>query len=283
MGRKQKTSPIEDLVEIVAMMPWWAGVALAVVSYFGLHYVATSEVPHAVRPSDIGAVMSGTVWKTLAMIGQYAIPICCLAGSAISFFKRRKRVQLFSDVAASTSASTLGDMTWQEFEVLVGEAFRQKGFTVAETGGGGADGGVDLALRKQGEKFLVQCKQWRAYKVSVNTVRELYGVMAAQGATGGYVVTSGEFTPDAKEFADGRNIELIDGTRLFEMIRLVRDAVDRGAIAAEESTANKMDAPNCPRCGRQMVRRMAKKGANAGDEFWGCSGFPECKGTRAIA
>ncbi len=35
-------------------------------------------------------------------------------------------------------------MTWQDFERLVGEAFRQRGYRVAETGRGGADGGVAL-------------------------------------------------------------------------------------------------------------------------------------------
>lgn len=55
-------------------------------------------------------------------------------------------------------------MSWQEFELLVGEAFRLQGYEVAEIGGGGPDGGVDLVLRKDREKFLVQCKQWKAFK-----------------------------------------------------------------------------------------------------------------------
>ena len=50
-------------------------------------------------------------------------------------------------------------MIWREFEMLVGEAFRLQGYQVVETGGGGADGGVDLVLRKDRETFLVQCKQ----------------------------------------------------------------------------------------------------------------------------
>jgi len=29
-----------------------------------------------------------------------------------------------------------------------------------------------------------------------------------------------------------------------------------------------------------MVRRTAKRGANSGNEFWGCSQYPGCKGTR---
>jgi restriction system protein len=55
----------------------------------------------------------------------------------------------------------------------------------------GPDGGIDLALRKDGELHLVQCKHWRARKVGVEIVRELYGVMAARGAVGSYVVSSG--------------------------------------------------------------------------------------------
>ena len=65
------------------------------------------------------------------------------------------------------------------------------------------DGGIDLVLSKGSEKFLVQCKQWKAFKVGVTVVRELYGVMAAKGAAGGFVVSSGRFTDDATAFASG--------------------------------------------------------------------------------
>ena len=36
--------------------------------------------------------------------------------------------------------------------------------------------------------------------------------------------------------------------------------------------------PDCPKCGRPMVRRTARRGANANGEFWGCSEFPRCRG-----
>ena len=42
------------------------------------------------------------------------------------------------------------------------------------------------------------------------------------------------------------------------------------------------DAPECPVCGKPMIRRMAKKGINSGKEFWSCSGYPDCRGTRKI-
>ena len=74
----------------------------------------------------------------------------------------------------SKAANVLDDMNWQQFEQLVGEAFRLKGYSVAETGGG------------------------------------------------------------------------------------------------------------CTVCGKPMVKRMAKRGSNAGVEFWGCTGYPSCRGTKPI-
>jgi restriction system protein len=38
--------------------------------------------------------------------------------------------------------------------------------------------------------------------------------------------------------------------------------------------------PTCPACGKPMVVRTARKGERAGSQFWGCSGYPDCKGTR---
>jgi hypothetical protein len=37
----------------------------------------------------------------------------------------------------------------------------------------------------------------------------------------------------------------------------------------------------CPRCSSPMVKRVAKRGSNKGNEFYGCSNFPRCRGTRS--
>lgn len=41
-------------------------------------------------------------------------------------------------------------------------------------------------------------------------------------------------------------------------------------------------APACPLCGKPMRPRTARQGSNAGKPFWGCSGYPDCKGTRPV-
>ena len=38
----------------------------------------------------------------------------------------------------------------------------------------------------------------------------------------------------------------------------------------------------CPRCGGKLVLRTAKKGPNIGNQFYGCSKFPKCRGIRQI-
>lgn len=280
MARK-KSSPLEDLLGLVALMPWWVGVALALVSYVVLHRMAAPVAPVAVQPGQMAGLAVNAMVVGLATIGQYLVPLICLAGAAMSAWRRRQRQLLVADVANAKGADSLDGMSWREFEILVGEAFRLQGYKVSETGGGGPDGGVDLVLTKGAEKFLVQCKQWKAFKVGVDVVRELYGVMAAKGAAGGFVVTSGSYTNDAKAFADGRNVKLVDGQRLFGMVKQAKQSLAAQPKAAppQTSTVSASNEPACPVCASQMVKRTAKKGQHAGAQFWGCSKYPACRGT----
>jgi restriction system protein len=213
---------------------------LAIVGYIVLSALAMPVAVTAVQPGDIAHVATQAMWKAFAYAGQFIVPAACLIAAVVSAYRRHERKQLVSNVTGASSSDALGDMTWREFEVLVGEGFRLQGYEVNETGGGGADGGVDLVLRKDREKFLVQCKQWKAFKVGVTVVRELYGVMAAHGAAGGFVVTSGRFTDDAKAFADGRNIRLVayfsDRGRLFQADRGRRISVAAVALGKRAGT-----------------------------------------------
>ena len=79
----------------------------------------------------------------------------------------RHHCSLYWHAANKTDRDTLYDVSWQQFEALVGEAFLRKGYAVTETASG-ADGGIDLVLKKQNEAFLLQCKQWKAYKVGLS-------------------------------------------------------------------------------------------------------------------
>jgi restriction system protein len=100
--------------------------------------------------------------------------------------------------------------------------------------------------------------------------------MAAEHVAGGYVVTSGSFTKDAKAFAAGRNIELIDGKGLSALLR-ERPSTLAPIEALPTIPAAALKPPNCPKCRSTMVLRIAKKGTHSGRSFWGCPQYPKCQ------
>ncbi|BBT18793.1 hypothetical protein WP8S17C03_48420 [Metapseudomonas otitidis] len=163
MARRRKTSLFDDLFTLATLLPWWASLLVALVSWYLLHGYATSPIPPVDphRPD-----MTGAMFRGLAMALQYIVPFIFALGAVGSVAGRAKRKKLFKDVAEATQpAKTLDGISWREFELLVGEAFRRKGFSVTERGGNGPDGGVDLELHLGTDKYLVQCKQWKALNV----------------------------------------------------------------------------------------------------------------------
>ncbi len=54
---------------------------------------------------------------------------------------------------------------------------------------------------------------------------------------------------------------------------------NRKHVQQLKSRSNPQSERKCPDCGSDMVLRMAKRGPNAGNQFWGCSAYPKCKGT----
>jgi restriction system protein len=138
------------------------------------------------------------------------------AGGAVGLVARLRRVAaaLLGSRGRQASASWLQDIGWREFLLLVGDAFRLQDWAVSEQGAG-----ADLVLRRGGSTALVQCKHWKAINVDADVVRDLHASMAAQGADAGFVLTAGNFSAQARAFAQSRNIQLVDGPMLVSMVR----------------------------------------------------------------
>ncbi|EIK94340.1 restriction endonuclease [Pseudomonas sp. M47T1] len=282
----KKTSTFDDLTFLASKLPWWSSLILAVASGVYLHGVASAPTAIVSDVQHLDSMMTQTFLKTLATLGQYLLPLIFVIGAITSVLGRRKRRELLN------TGHAVNDFTWQEFELLVGEALRRQGFGIEETGGNGPDGGVDLIARKEGEKYLVQCKHWRALQVGVPVVRELYGAMAAEGAVGGFVITSGRFSEPAREFASGRNLKLVDGRQLRRWIAAANKTAPVAHVKPDAPVARpkapvppvqeEPKAPACPFCRKPMVVRVARSGRNAGGDFWGCADYPTCRGIRPI-
>jgi four helix bundle suffix protein len=63
-----------------------------------------------------------------------------------------------------------------------------------------------------------------------------------------------------------------------ERLRRRKDQSDR----SNPSDPSDLQPPNCPTCGALMALRTAKSGKTSGSQFWGCTKYPDCKGTAKI-
>jgi restriction system protein len=262
---KRRNSPadnfFEELVKIASLTPWWVTLPLALALFYFVPYGAPSDI-QLQEPSDATSVILILFFSAFF---KYFVPMGLVFGAILSISTSLKSDSLFKSIKTKGAHETVNELSWQDFEFLLSEWFKKQGFNTDLTGGGGADGGVDIRLHKQNELYLVQCKHYKAWKVSVQVVRELFGVMTAENAVGGYVVTSGKFTKEAVLFADGKNIVLIDGRKLESILE------------TESPAVNQSNEDRCPKCGSELVERSGKFG-----KFNGCSAYPKCRYTKAI-
>jgi len=267
-------------LEQIAGMPWPVGIVLGIIGFVAVRYgigwfLTSSSNPtlHAMgKPLAVGA------WSSIA----WAVLGICWLGALLSFIGSAKRKHLLE---TQTGLDSLRAMSWREFEMLVGEAFRRQGYAIQETGLGGADGGIDLVLRKDGKTTLVQCKQWKTQRVDVKVVREMFGLLAHHGAAEVKIVAVGDYTADAQRFAQGKPIELIHGEALLATMRGVqtRTAFKRVMPTTTSFLAATAEPPHstkpvCLKCGTEMVLRSNRQ---TKDHFWGCINYPKCRSTRA--
>ena len=263
MGRRN-----QGLIHDLSNAPWWVGVALGTVGYVAFTYV----LPAIEFDNPFLAPLAGAV----SLFAPFWLLICFL-GAGVSALNAWRTRSLH---ASQRRSPNLNALSWHEFERLVGEHFRQRGYAVIEKGGSQADGGIDLIVSKAGERYVVQCKHWKARQVGVSVVRELVGSITQDGAAGGFLVASGTLTAPALQLAREAGVEVIDGPTLVAELRGIANdaAVKDGGLPASGSTST-----SCPVCRGPMRLRTARKGKHAGSQFWGCSAFPQCRGTRPLS
>ena len=269
MSRRRKQDGIfENLLDLFMVIPTWVCLPMAAVVCFG---VKLGLPMLAVNDPFLKALAQNS-----EMFGRYMGMTVIVIG-LIAALKKFQRRQLYDQ---QRDINSIRDLNWSDFELLIGEAYRRQGYQVTENGGGGADGGIDLILHRQQQKILVQCKQWKAWNVGVKPIRELYGVLMAEGADRAIFVTSGVYTQDARNFASGKRLELIDGNTLSKMITPIRDQQNVTIKTTATPSTSPATTPACPICRSPMILKTARRGRNPGSQFWGCStyGTTKCRG-----
>ncbi len=232
--------------------PWEAGPALGLTLAFAMALAAQLSSGSRALP---------LAWAATAFVGALAVLAWALA--LVSIVRRTRRDQSLGQLQA---------LTPDEFEEWVAARWRERGYSVRVAGGWG-DHGADLIAEREGERVIVQCKKYRAWKVGEPALRDLYGSMLDFGAQRACIVSTGPVSAAARAWARGKPIEIWDGACVARLAEGTAppsgQSMGRGA-APEEA---------CPRCGRALVMRRNR---TTGEAFLGCEGFPRCRYTRPL-
>ncbi len=148
MGRRRGKTGFDAL----AALPWPVGVMAGIAGFLAMR----DGHPLVVLPPRQCAVAGHrpAIRRRIRSPGMDPFAALLDRGARLVLKARHRRRLLDT----RTTLESLAAGGWRQFELLVGEAFRRQGYAVEETGLGGADGGIDLILRKDGRRTLVQCK-----------------------------------------------------------------------------------------------------------------------------
>jgi len=307
--RAGKSSLLDDL----STMPWWVSAGLAVFVFVICRFILPSIEMQSFVAKAVQAALQGLAWLISSVllvtagisafrewrvgkqssegVSQMNVPQASKPIRPSNVRAKPTNQSIKSEVpnaavnpAAAEKPSIwaqeiLADLEWKRYEELCRAYFEAKGFT-SKLSRVGADGGVDIHFFKgsSGKPIvLVQCKAWNTYKVGVKPVRELFGVMAAEGVPQGVFMTTGVFTGEAKEFTKGKKLVLVTGSSLFQSIKAMPEETQ--AKLLEVATEGNYTTPTCAKCDTKMVQRSSKKAEGDGKGFWGCTNFPRCRMT----
>lgn len=259
----------KSFADSLLIAPWWFSAVLGFVVFGGIRWGLPIWAGEDNTRQIICKAVVPLAPLALLFFGAFAF-------ASYLFTQRNRRL-----VDEQTGLESLRKISWKDFEYMVAEAYRRQGFQVEYSLSRGADGGVDMLLRKDGRTSLVQCKQWKVFSVGAPVVREMFGLMTAEHADEIIIVTSGKFTREAITFAEGKPIRLINGQSLLVLLQSVQTS-HKDASPKTETKTEPLSVPICPTCGKAMLLRTAKRGRNIGSQFWGCSGYPTCKTIREL-
>jgi TPR repeat protein len=132
------------------------------------------------------------------------------------------------------------DIDGAGFEIEVAKLLMEKGYWVEHTGSAWGDEGVDLVLRTDGKRIIVQCKAHKAY-LSAGVVRELYGTLMHEKADEAWLVATSGFYAGALSFAEGKSIKLLT---IRELIRLPSLRSSSSMSLAKQTALDRSTTPD---------------------------------------
>src|ERR1043166_1037346 len=175
-----------SLFGMLTRAPWWVSVRCAALGYGGVRLF-------------------------FPQVALFA-PLPFLATGAYSAYRQARGD---NPKVSAQHVLALRAMAWEDFLRAATAAFRKQGYEVSAKASG-----ADLVLRKQGRTIVVNCRRWKVERTGVTSIAALYGLAQKHEADGCMYLAGGTFTEQARAFAAGKPVTLMDGAEVAGLVRI---------------------------------------------------------------
>lgn len=196
-------------------------------------------------------VIGGGIWYLFWRNRQRQLE---LAATAVSHTPFSPPIAATAGAGAIFDAALLAKLEWKRFEELVADYYTKTGVVAVRTKSGPATP-VHIKISWKGEPRPFACVQCIAHPVGLvdaKPLQELVALLTAEDIRRGYVVTTGKFNVNARDYAEEKHITLLPGDIFLEKLNALPDAA-RSEIMQTLTTGDHQ-TPSCPKCDAKMVR-----------------------------
>lgn len=87
---RRRSSTADDFTEIIAKLPWWACIGIALGTYLLFSHWAAQPVTGSAEPGQLGALVVSQLKQSVSSVLRYLVPLFCLVAAVVSWAKRNK-------------------------------------------------------------------------------------------------------------------------------------------------------------------------------------------------
>jgi restriction system protein len=145
-----------------------------------------------------------------------AVPIAiavAFIAAALLGLPRRGQLEALAGLRA------LRELEWQDYAHLVEDLLRERGYTRPEAERSPGEGGFDLFMERGSSRYLIECKNSAADRVSAAVVTNLSMLIDRWHADGAVIASTQSVEPAADALALNRRIEILAGDELWRQIK----------------------------------------------------------------
>ena len=169
------------------------------------------------QPWWVSVVVAALVFSVVDQFLPQFAPFVALPFAAVAVYVAWKQFRGRTPAAAGDRLAALREMSWEQFAAVISAAYKRQGYAVEAS----RRGAFDFTLRKDGRITLVQCRRWKVNQAGVGPVRDLCDAMSKQDAFNCVCISAGVFSANAREFAAGKPVTLLNGAELAQFVGAV--------------------------------------------------------------